>query len=893
MKLAIRILRTAMPRQKAEALAGDLIEDLGGRWRSPILRIIFLLLLAAGYAAVALALSARTVVAWIDVKLAFRMLVKYPGLTVIAVFSMAVAIACGAGTFAIYSLLFPSLPLHEGDRIVSIENYDTRDRRRNLQALHDFVVWRGELTTLTDVGAFVTTRRNLITASGAVDQVPVAQMSAAGFGVGRVAPLMGRALEGRDEGPGADPVVVIGEAVWRRMFGSDPAIVGQTARLGSTSHTIVGVMPEEFAFPVNHSLWVPFDLNSNAYERGTGPRLNVFARLAPGIEQEAADSELEALGVRLAEQFPETNRHLRPRIVPYASVFVPVDEIDPPLYVLQAAFGLLLVVIAVNVAILVYARTVTRAGEIAVRAALGASRRRIISQLFIEAAALSTVAGLCALLMLQVAFVQLESALATVVPGGMPFWIELGISPHIVLTVAVLSLFATAIAGMAPAVKVTGRTVQTGLQHLVSRGAGLRLGKGWTTLVVGQTAVAAALLPGAVVMAYSTLKFADADPGFPAGNYLVADMGLDLEPPAMDAEGETVRPAAAAGRARYVAHFAARQADLRRELAADPGVTAVTSLWAMPGREPNMWITLQDGDASEQIRFGRVDPDYFPAFGGSVIAGRAFTAADNAAGATAVIVNQHFVNRVLRGGPALGQRIRYVPNHGPGKPAMAQDGTLLPGAYEIVGIVSNIPARELSATATNARVYHPTAPEGIYASLAIGVRPERASAVMARVRDLAVAIDPSFRLNRIRPLIDVYQSEKTEERWGAVLLSAITLAVLVLAGGGISSLMSVTVSRRRREIGIRAALGGEPRRIFAAVLGRALALLGAGVLLGVVPAILLLPAADMVSGPVSGWEIATLHLGVVLFLVGAGAAAAYGPARRGLRIQPTEALRAE
>jgi putative ABC transport system permease protein len=139
----------------------------------------------------------------------------------------------------------------------------------------------------------------------------------------------------------------------------------------------------------------------------------------------------------------------------------------------------------------------------------------------------------------------------------------------------------------------------------------------------------------------------------------------------------------------------------------------------------------------------------------------------------------------------------------------------------------------------------------------------------------------------------VYQSEKTEERWGAVLLSAITLAVLVLAGGGISSLMSVTVSHRRREIGIRAALGGEPRRILTAVLGRALALLGAGALLGVVPAILLLPAADMVSGPVSGWEIATLHLGVVLFLVGAGAAAAYGPARRGLRIQPTEALRAE
>ncbi len=893
MNLAIRVLRAAMPREKAEALAGDLIEDLRARWRSPILRGIFLLVLVTGYAAVGLALRARTFGAWIDVKLAFRMLVKHPGLTVVALFSMAVAIACGAGAFAIDSLLFPSLPLHEGDRIVSIENYDTRSRRGNLQALHDFAVWREELKSLTDMGAFVSTQRNLITASGAVDQVPLAQMSAAGFRVARVAPLIGRVLDDRDERPGADPVMVIGETVWRRMFGSDPAILGQAARLGNRSHTIVGVMPEAFAFPVNHSLWVPLDLNPTAYERGTGPRLDVFARLAPGIVPEAAAAELEALGLRLAEQFPKTNAHLRPRLVPYASVFVSVDDMDPPPYVLQGVVGVLLVVIAVNVAILLYARTVTRAGEIAVRTALGASRRRIITQLLIEAAALSAVAGVGALLLLQVAFVQLESALATVVSGGLPFWVELGISPAIVLNIVALSALATAIVGMAPALKVTGRTVQSGIQSLVSRGAGLRLGKAWTTLVVGQAAVTAALLPGAAVMAYSTLKFSEADPGFPAGNYLAADMGLDLEQPALNADGGTARETAAAARARYAALFAARQADLRRQLAADPGVTSITSLWAMPGREPNLRIKVEGGDASEEIRFSRVDPDYFAAFGAKVIAGRALTAADNVAASTAVIVNQHFVDRVLHGGSALGTRIRYVPNQGSDRPAMAQDGTLLPGAYEIVGIVSNIPARELSGTATSARVYHPTMPEGVYPTIAIGVRPERASAVMARVRDLAVAIDPSFRLNRIRPLIDVYQSEKIEERWGAVLLSAITLAVLVLAAGGISALMSVTVSRRRLEIGIRAALGGEPRHILAAVLGRALALVGGGALVGVLPAMLLLPVGDMVSGPVSGWEIAALHLGVVLFLVGAGASAAYGPARRGLRIQPTEALRGE
>lgn len=877
MRLATLILRIGMPAAKAEALAGDLAEDLARRWRSPLLRGLLLPVLAAGYALLGLGGRLARLFHPVDVKLALRMLVKYPGLTIIAVFSMAIAIACGAGTFAIYGFLWPTLPLDEGDRIVSIENFDTRTRNDDRQVLHDFTVWRAELRTLTDVGAFLPTRRNLITEAGAVEPVPLVQMSAAGFRVARVAPLMGRVLEDRDEQPGAEPVMVIGEAVWRRTFAATPSIVGQTARLGSTVHTIVGVMPESFGFPVHHTLWVPLRLNPHAYERGAGPSLDVFARLAPGADTEAAAAELTALGDRLAREFPESNASLRPRIVPFTSVFADFDDIED-LYTLQAMVVLLVIVIAVNVAILVYARTVTRAGEIAVRSALGASRARIVSQLFVEAAALSAVAGVIGLGILKIVFVQLESAITTFMPGGLPFWVDLGISPAIVMNAVALSLLAAAIAGIAPAAKVTGRRVQSGLQNLSTRGSALRLGKGWTALVVGQVAITAALLPGAAAVGYSTIKFADADPGFAAGHYLVADLGLDLDP---------------ADRATYVARFNGRVADLRRALASEPGVTAITSLWTHPGREPNMRITLDGSDERLLIRFTRIDPEYFSAFGAPMIAGRAFTAADKTAGATAVVVNQHFVDRFMAGRQVLGHRIRYVRNQGPNDPPMAQDGVTLPGTYEIVGVASNMPARELSAEAETARVYHPIVPENVDSRIAIRVPPEQAPATSRRVRDLAASIDPAFRVNRVQPLLEIYQGDKTEERWVAVLLGGVALAVLVLAGGGVYALMSVTVSRRRREIGIRAALGGDPRRILAAIFGRALALLATGALIGIVPALGLLEVEEMFSGPVTNWEIAALYAGVVLFLIGIGAAAAYGPARRGLSIQPTEALRAD
>lgn len=883
MKLAVWLLRLTMPAANAEALAGDLAEDLARRWRAPALRVIFLVMLAAAYASAAAIRRAGRAVDWLDMKLGMRMLVRYPGLTIISVFSMAIAIALGAGVFGMHALLSPRIPLPDGDRLVSIENWDAAADYEERQLIHDFVTWRDEVRTLTDVGAFREIRRNLITEDGAVEAVTLAEMSAAGFRAARVPALKGRTLDNRDERADAPPVLVIGEAVWRGRFNADPAILGRVVRVGSIPHTVVGVMPGSFAFPINHRLWVPLKIDPSRYKRREGPALYVFAKIAPGATVASAKAELALAGQRAAELFPETNARLRPRLMPYSVVFVDVDGLAE-LPLMQAAVTLLLLVIAVNVAILIYARTATRAAEIAVRTALGASRRRIVAQLFVEACVLAAVATAIALLVLKFAFVQMESVFVSALPEGLPFWLDFRVSATIMSIAAGLALVAAMIAGVIPALKVTGRRAQASLQSLASRGAGLRLGKAWTALVIAQVALTVALLPAATVVAYASLKHTAPNPGYAAEKFAMASLGMDWERPSLP-DG-TYGP-------EYEKRFRELASDLANRLSDEPGVTAVTMLWAVPGREPTIHIEFDTTDSpggDHTVRFTRVETNHFDVFGARLLAGRTFTPGD----AAAVVVNQRFVDDVAAGQSVLGRRIRYQPRSGgPGAVAVGQDGVELPGSYEIVGVVENVPAPAFGGGMPDARVYLPLVPDMAYRTLAVGVGDDQAAALAGRVRALAGAIDPALRVNRVAPMIDIFRGDKTEEHFGAVLMAGITAATLLLACGGVYALMSVTITRRRREIGIRAALGGEPKRILAAILGRAGLQLGAGAAIGAIPALMFLPGGDVLSQPPQPWETALLLAGAAIVLIVVGLIAVYGPARRGLRIQPTEALRGD
>ncbi|HKG91459.1 MAG TPA: ABC transporter permease, partial [Gemmatimonadaceae bacterium] len=395
----------------------------------------------------------------LDLKLGLRMLRKHPGLSLVSVGGMAVAIAIGAGAFGFMgAMLDPELPLHEGERIVALQNADARNPGDpDRKALRDFAFWRGRLTTVRDVGAYAADSRTLVLPSGSAEMVRVAHMTASGFRVARVAPAMGRPLLDDDEREGAPPVLVITHEEWQLRFGGDSGIVGRQVRLGREMHTVVGVMPAGFRFPLYFRYWVPLRYDPADYGAGSGPALQLFARLAPGATLREAQAEIAAVGPADAAERP----HLRPQVLPYARSYIGGPVMIVMLQGIRLAISLLLVVVAVNVSVLVYARTAARAGEIAVRTALGASRRRVVGQLFAEALVLS---GLSAVIGLAIA----RGALATVMSyldgtreiADFPFWVEFGLSPSTVLYTVALALLAGAIVGVVPALKATRRDVQ-------------------------------------------------------------------------------------------------------------------------------------------------------------------------------------------------------------------------------------------------------------------------------------------------------------------------------------------------------------------------------------------------------------------------------------------------
>ena len=426
----------------------------------------------------------------IDFTLGARMLVKYPGLSVIGGAGLAVAIAIGTAFFAFfYSYIYATVPGPDGARIVGLENWDVRTNNEMRRSADDFLTWRDELKTVQELGAFRTIGRNLIVPGASPEAVRVAEITAAGLGVPHIQPRLGRALMPADEDPGAHPVLVIGSDVWRSRFNSDPSVIGREVRLGNTAHTIVGVMPEGFAFPVSHSYWSALGIHPSQYPKREGPEIFIFGRLSPDATMAQAQAELTTIASRASAQFPGTHAMLRARVMPYAHPIIDIQGVSSWQFAgLQFIVSLLLLIVALNVAILIYARTATRQGEIAVRTALGASRGRLVAQLFIEALVLCGVAAGAGLLLAQIGIRMGHSIMETEV-GRLPYFIQPGIPAPAYLYVALLTLVAAAIAGVVPALQATGRRMQTTLKAFGSSG-GVRLGGTWTALIVAQVALA-------------------------------------------------------------------------------------------------------------------------------------------------------------------------------------------------------------------------------------------------------------------------------------------------------------------------------------------------------------------------------------------------------------------
>jgi predicted permease len=815
--------------------------------------------------------------AWLDIKLAGRMLVKYPGLTVVGGFGVAVGVAIASATFAVIGLLLaPALPLDDGDRIVALQNWDISAASADRRALYDFGIWRNELTTVVDVGAFEPVSRNLLAAGGPPELYAVAQMTASGFRVARVPPILGRHLLDEDERPGAAPVVVIGYDVWRNRFGGNADVVGSTVHLGETRHTVVGVMPQGFRFPLNHRLWIPLRVGASEYEPRTGPKVYVFGRLADGKTLQHAQAELAILGRRMGAG-QATYQMLRPQVVPYSHPFTDMDDPENAraLWLMMLTVFLMLVLACVNVGILVYARTATRHAEIALRTALGASRRRIVFQLFVEALVLSAAGAMGGMILLGGGLTQLDAAVEQLF-GELPFWFSFRVSAATVAYVVLFTIAAGVIVGVVPALKATGWQLRCPLQDLSAASSGMRLGRTWTILIVAQVAFAVALLPPAVFQAWRAVTVGFALPGFPAGEYLTVQLAAGSPD---------------------------RHAELLQRLEAEPGVVDVTSALVVPGNEPTVWVDVEGkaapsgadaersgfavlaGRFGHEARFNHVAVDFFHAFDVRLMAGRPFSAADASDGSAAVIVNRAFAQDIGGGADLLGRRIRYVGRSGDAAPEHVELGRW----YEIIGVVSDFPAGTTSMGLVDAKVYHPASPaHASPPTLALHVRGVAPGSLIPRLREIAFSVDPTLQLRAVRTLDAALGQEQRLLRVVAATLSLVALSVVLLSAAGIYAMASFTVTQRRKEIGIRAALGGEPRHVLGAVFASIASQLGIGVVLGVGAAAILeaVTHGDLMEG--NGVVVVPV---VVFLMLAVAVCAALGPARRGLRIEPAEARR--
>jgi predicted permease len=803
-----------------------------------------------------------------DYKLGFRMLRKYPGLTFAGGLALAIAIGIGAGWYEVTRDLFrPRLPFADADRIVEIEMRNAVASEEERRLLHDFLDWRREVRTIQDLGAYRTLERGLVLGDAPPAPVTVAEISASAFRIAPANPVLGRPLLDADEQPGAAPVVVLGYTVWQQRFGGRSNVIGETVQLGRTPATIVGVMPEGYAFPVNHRLWVPLQLRSG-YAPLEGPAIRVFGRVAPGATQAEANEELVAIVARAKAASPRTHEYLRPRVLAYGGES-PGDRSWLEFALTHLPVILVLIVACANVGTLIYARTATRDAEISLRYALGASRGRIIAQLFVEALVLAAVAAVIGLAFANWALKWGTTAYYSTQRGGAPFWIAPGLQLSTVLYAGLLTVAGSAILGILPAIKATGTQVQSQLRNLGAGGSTLRFGWLWTSAMIAQVTLTVICVPPAAGITQEALRDRLIRGRFPTEHFLAARIEVDRE-----VSGETD------------AQFAARRertlSELQRRVEHEPGVVAVTLADRLPGMSPAVRAAdVEVTPGAEPVHVANmwlaaVGPRFFESFGVSLVAGRDFHDGDRAAGASTVLVNEAFARRYLQGASPVGRRVRYAADD-PSKPEPW---------LEIVGMV-----RDVGMTPTDLGeapyVFSP-ASAATTNPLVIGVRMEGEPAALGpRLRTIAAELDADVRLDEVRTLDDLTWRVDLPQMIVAGALAAVVSLGLFVSAAGIFSLMSVSVARRTREIGLRTALGATRTRLLAGVFSRAIVLVGGGVAAG--NAVLLLVVA--LATEVALADVAEALIGTSMLMLTVGLLACVEPARRALRIHPTDALK--
>jgi predicted permease len=606
----------------------------------------------------------------------------------------------------------------------------------------------------------------------------------------------------------------------------------------------------------------------------------VFGRLAPGRSREEATAQVAVIGARAATMFPETNKNVRLQVLSLPDA---VSDLPEAAALGLASINVFLVLLGAllcgNVGMLLFARAVSRERELLVRAALGASRGRLIMQLFAEALVLCAVGAVGGLMVARVVLARTWTMIEGQT-GPLPFYIDTSVSLTAILYAALLTVFAAAIAGFVPAFKVTAGGAGARLRAASSGGGGLQFGGVWTAVIVAQIAFTT-LLPWPLLGLGGALR-KDAPAGFPAEAFLTAALEMDRLD-GVAASGDTV-PAVRAAR------LEARYRALADRLRQDPGVVDVTYADQMPQlTEGRHFIKMDPGPAAEHsegcaagyycVGFVSADPRFFDVVGAPVIRGRALTTADAEQRRRVVLVNESFVDEILGGRNPIGRRFHFSST---GEPTAES-------WYEIVGVVPDLSVNDKSTSYDRTRLYQARLPrETGPLRLAIHVRgdPQRFA---GRLRELAQATDPALRVIDPKPLPLLVDPDWAGMAFGFELLIGLTGVALMLSLAGVYAVTAFAVARRTREIGVRVALGARPLDVLTVVFKRPLVQMALGIGVGAI-----------LGFGLANDDLSRVHLDVlgnaavfVLSTILCCALACIVPTRRALRIQPTEALKDE
>ena len=803
---------------------------------------------------------------WQDLRYGFRALLRNPGFCAVAILALALGIGPNTAIFTmVNAVLLKPLPVPEPQRVVMIWGTMLKSGFDQLPVSGaDYLDWKKQSTSFEEMAAaFAIPEYGLnVSGAGEPERVPAATASKEFLPALGIRPIAGRNFRPEEDRPGGAPAVLISNVFWQRRFHADPSAIGRTLTVDGVPRTIVGVVPHELGEMVAADLWLPTAIDPNNPER-RNHNYGVVALLRPGVTVAQARAEMTVIAQRLERAYPASNTGYGITVFPMAEMFT--GRIRPVLMILLGAVGLLLLIACSNLANLLLARAATREKEIAVRAALGAARSRIVRQLLTESLVLAIAGGSLGLLLA----IWTVHVLRGVVPDMFPMLQHMRVDLSVLSFTLGLSILTGLLFGMVPAWKSSYADLNTTLKEAGGRsesaGGSHRVR---SFLLASQVALAVLLSVSAGLLLRSFVRVAAVNPGVRVAHILTMNLSLP-----------TVKYDTPAKRASFYR-------DLTERLESLPGVRSAGAVMFLPLRVS--LLSFRIGVSGFQIQ-GRppvspgqdpmadyriATPGYFNTIGIGLRQGRLFDQHDDLDAKRVALINQAMASRYFPGENPLGQHL-------------ATGGA----SMEIVGVVADAKLYGLDAPIEPA-IYVPHRQHpGESMGLAVHTRGDPA-AIASAVRTEILKLDPEQPISSVRTMETVLSDSLMLRRVSMLMLAVFAALALTLAAVGIYGLTAYSVSRRTHEIGLRVALGASQAQILRLVVVRGLVLATIGAAIGLAAALQLTRALSGMLYGVTATD-PLVFAGVPLLLVAVSAIASYVPARKAMRIDPLMALRYE